>query len=248
VLTALSLSLLLLLLLFLAYHTLRVRAGQARPMRQISGYRELSNLVAESAESGRPLHVSVGVAGVGNAATAETWAGLTLLAHLAEEAAAHGIPILVSVSDATALPIAEDLVYSAYGRVGRHDLARSASQVRLIAPSPMAYAAGAMGLLSRQPLAGNVMVGSFGDEVLLITETGAGRGLFQVVGSADPQTLSLVRVSADETLAGEEIFAGGAYTARQPAHATAASLLAADWFRWVLIAGIIAAALWKLLT
>ena len=239
------LALLLLIVVLLAVYTFRVKAGKAGHLRQIAGFQRLGELVAQSAETGRPLHVSVGVAGVGGAATAETWAGFALLGQLADDAAAHGIPLLVTVSDATALPIAQDIVCRAYSRHGGADRA-CANQVRLIAPLPSAYAAGAMGLLMREPLAGNIMVGSFGDEYLLIGDAGVRRGHYQVVGATDPQTLALMRVSADDTLVGEEIFAGGAYAPGRPIQI--ASLLAEDWLRWLLVAGILVAAIWRLVT
>jgi hypothetical protein len=110
----------------------------------------------------------------------------------------------------------------------------------------MAYAAGVTGLLEREPLTANIMVGAFGDEYLLIGETGARRGVHQVVGTTDPRTLTFVFASADDTLIGEEIFAGGAYTARLPIQI--GSLLTEDWARWAVIAAILVLAAFKILS
>lgn len=239
-----GLVLLLLLLPVLFFLTYRVRAGKAGKLRPLAGLKELPELLGRSAETGQPLHVSVGVAGIGGSVTAETWAGLTVLRQLAEAAAACDTPLLVTVSDATVLPFAQDILWRAHVRNGNPE-GYDATQVRLIAPEPMAYAAGVSGLLEREPLTANVMIGSFGDEYLLIGETGVRRGVRQIVGTADPQTLPLVYATADETLIGEEMFAGGAYTAGLPVQI--ASLLAEDWARWVLVAGILVAAAIKLL-
>ena len=239
---AVLLAFLLLILVVLLFHTLRVRSGRSGELRPLPGLEELPSLVASSAETDLPLHVSVGVAGVGGAATAETWAGLTLLAQLADEAAANDAPVLVTVADPTVLPLAQDILQRAYARHGNPE-GYDPTQIRFVAPDPMAYAAGTMGLVEREPLAGNVMVGSFGDEYLLIGETGARRGVHQVVGTTDPRTLSLVYASADETLVGEEMFAAGAYTSRLPMQI--ASLLTEDWIRWVVIGAIIVIAVWK---
>jgi hypothetical protein len=89
------------------------------------------------------------------------------------------------------------------------------------------------------------MVGSFGDEYLLMGEAGARQGVHQVVGSADPQTLPFVYASADETLVGEEIFAGGAYTSRLPIQV--ASLLTEDLARWFVVLAIVLIAVLKIL-
>jgi hypothetical protein len=229
-------ALLLLMLPVLFFLASRVRAGKAGEVRPLSGLEELPGAVGRSAETGQPLHVSLGVAGVGGSATAETWAGLTVLTQLADEAAACDTPFIVTVADATVLPIAQDILRRAYTRHGNPE-GYDATQVRFIAPNPMAYAAGVMGLLERERLTANVMFGSFGDEFLLMGETGARRGLRQVVGAADPQALPFVYASADETLIGEEMFAGGAYTQRLPIQV--GSLLAEDWARWAVAVAII---------
>lgn len=239
------LSFLLLSLLLLAILTLRVRAGKSRELRPLPGLGELSEAVVGAAEAGRAIHVSVGVAGMGGALTAETWAGLTLLGQLADDAAASDTPLLVTVADPTVLPIVQDLLQRAYARVGNADR-YDPGQVRYIAPDRMAYAVGTMGLLERELLASNVMVGSFGDEYLLIGEAGVRQGLNQVVGTADPRVLSLVYVSADDPLIGEEMFAAGAYTSRQPGQV--ASLLTQDWLRWIVVAAIMITAIWKLVS
>jgi hypothetical protein len=239
----LGLVLLLLTLPVLFFLTSRVRAGKVGELRTLPGMEELPGLVGRSAETGQPLHVSVGVAGVGGATTAETWAGLTLLGQLADKAAGCDTPLIVTVSDATVLPVAQDILRRAYLRNGNPE-GYDPTQVQLIAPDPMAYAAGVSGLLERESLTANVMVGSFGDEYLLMGETGARRDVHQIVGATDPQVLPYVHATADEILIGEEMFAGGAYTARLPSQI--ASLLAQDWARWIVSAGILILAVVKL--
>jgi hypothetical protein len=94
-------------------------------------------------------------------------------------------------------------------------------------------------------LTANVMVGSFGDEYLLMGEAGARQGVHQIVGAADPSTLPFVYASADEALLGEEMFAGGAYTRRLPIQI--GSLLTEDWARWAIAAAILVLAILKIL-
>ena len=235
---------LLLSLPILFYLTSRVRAGKAGELRALPAMEGLPELVARSAETGRPLHVSVGVAGVGGSLTSDTWAGLALLSQLADEAAACDTPLIVTVSDATVLPIAQDIIRRAFVRNGNPE-GYDPTQIQLIAPNNMAYAAGVTGILEREPLTANVMVGQFGDEYLLMGEAGARLGVRQIVGTADPSTLPFVHASADETLTGEEIYAGSAYTARRPIQI--GSLLAEDWLRWLVVAGILVATILKVL-
>ncbi|MEJ2734216.1 MAG: hypothetical protein P8189_11730 [Anaerolineae bacterium] len=240
-----GLVVLLLTLPALFYLTSRVRAGKAGGLRPLPGMEELPGLVGRSAETGQALHVSVGVSGVGGVMTAQTWAGLTLLAQLANEAAACDTPLSVTVADPTVLPLAQDILWRAYVRNGNPE-GYHPTQVQFVAPDPMAYAAGVAGLLEREPLTANIMVGSFGDEYLLMGETGVRRGVRQVVGTADPRTLPFVYASADDTLIGEEIFASGAYTRRLPIQI--ASLLTEDWARWAVIAAILITAAFKFLS
>lgn len=239
------LAFLLLVLLLLFLLSLKVQAGRAGSLRPLPGIKELPGLVARSAETGQPLHVSVGVGGVGGPVTAETWAGLTLFGQVADEVVAGGASLVVTVADATVLPIAQDILQRAYDRYG-FSHGYDPDQVRFIAPQATVYAMGVMGVLERESLAGSIMLGSFGDEYLLIGETGARQGVYQIVGTASPQTLPLVYASADETLIGEEVFATGAYTSRLPMQI--ASLLTEDWLRWLLIAAIVVTAIWKLAT
>jgi hypothetical protein len=239
-------ALLVLLLIFpaLFYLTSRVRVGKTGKLRPLPALEDLPESVGRSAETGQPLHVSVGVSGLGGVSTTETWAGLTLLKQLADEAAACDTPLIVTVADPTVLPLAQDILRRAYTRHGNPE-GYDPTQVRMIAPNSMAYAAGVMGLMGRESLTANIMVGAFGDEYLLMGETAARQGVYQVVGAADPQVLPFVYASADETLVGEEMFAGGAYTTRLPIQI--ASLLVEDWARWLLIVAIVLVAIVNIL-
>lgn len=240
-----GLVLLLLVLPILFYLTSRVRAGKAGELRSIPGLERLPALVGRAAETGQPLHVSVGIGGIGGQETSETWAGLTLLAQVADEAAACDTPLIVTVADATVLPIAQDIVRRAYVRNGNPE-GYDPTKVQLVAPNnAMAYASGVAGILNREPLSASVMVGRFADEYLLMGETGARVGVHQIVGATDPATLPFVYASANETLIGEEVFAGGAYTGGKPSQI--GSLLAEDWLRWLVAVGILVAAALKIL-
>jgi hypothetical protein len=228
-------------LFFLAF---RVKAGKAGKLRPLLGLEELPGSVGHSAETGQPIHVSVGVAGVAGSATAETWAGLAILDGLATEAAACDTSLIVTVADPTVLPVAQDILRRAYLRSGNPDGYRP-DQVRFVAPLPLAYAAGVAGILEREPLIANIMVGSFADEYLLMGEAGARRGLHQIAGAADPRALPFVYATADEAIIGEEMFAGSAYLTRGPIQV--ASLLVEDWGRWAILLVVVGLALFRAL-
>jgi hypothetical protein len=239
-----GLALLLLLLPPLFFLAFRVRAGKAGRLRALPGMEELPRLVDRSAETAQPLHVSVGVAGIAGSATAETWAGLAVLDALAKKAAASDTPLIVTVADPTVLPVAQDILRRAYLRSGRPE-GYEPTQVRFVGPFPLAYAAGVAGILEREPLMANIMIGSFADEYLLMGETGARRGLRQIAGAAEPRALPLVYATADEALIGEEIFSGSAYLERGALQV--ASVLLEDWGRWAILLLILGLALIRIL-
>lgn len=235
-LAALMLVVLLVFLFFLLFADRRVRFGFRPTLRPLPGFALLDGFAGQAVETGRTLHVSMGTRGIGGASTADTMAGLMALERLAEQAVATGLKLVITVSDPSLLPIAQDTLRRAYERRG-YPQGYNPEHVRYIAPDAIAYAAGVMGILEREDVVANVMIGGFGDEFLLMGENGARKGIQQVGGASSPETLPLVFISMDEALLGEEIYAGGAYLSSKPSHL--GSLLAQDWLRSAIILAII---------
>lgn len=219
------------------YFLYRSPLARSRPrLRAIPAYDSLKKLLSRAAETGQAVHVSVGTGGVRGAETADTLAGLYVLEFLADRAANSDIPPLVTVTEPTALPAALDQLRRAYERQGYPDEHRI-SHARFVAPpvngSAVPYAAGVMDILNPEPVTANVMVGSFGDEYLLMTEPGAQRNAFQIGGTNNPVVLPLVYLTMSEPILGEEIYAAGAYLLDRMSHYT--SLIAQDVFRVILV-------------
>lgn len=235
--TLASLSLLLLLALALLNFSSRVEQGRIPSLRPIPAYDRIKRAVREAAELGQPIHLSMGLSGLGGKLTPEALAALTVLDYLSREMAISGNSPLVTVADPTLLPLAQDTMRGVTAQYMPPEEGPS-GQVRYIAPQAVAYAAGVMGLLERERLAGNVLVGSFGDEYLLMGEVGTARGIQQVGGTSNPQSLPFVYASADDILVGEEIFAAGAYLSAIGTHI--GSLMAQDLGRVCLALAIIA--------
>jgi len=226
------------------YAHARARAGHRPRLRPLPAFDQLSGLSGRAAESGRALHVGLGTGGISGPDTAVSLAGLTVLTHLADQAVACEACLVVTVADPTLLPAAQEVLRQAYARRGKSDVF-SPAQVRLLAPDPTAYAAGVMGILEGENPLASVTVGAFGDEYLLIGETGAKREIEQVAGTDDPAALTFMHLTADETLIGEEIFAAGAYLQGTPQ--SVAGLMVQDWWRYLVVLFIIAGVLWHTL-
>ncbi len=223
-----------------------VKRGAAFALRPISGYTVLKGLLGRSAEAGQPVHLSLGISGIGDQFTADTMAALNVLDYLAERGAISASPPIVTCAHPTALPVAQDLMRRAYRRQGYPE-EFDPTRVRMIAPDPhlylggqneaFAYAAGTMHILDHQKLVANVMVGNFGSEFLLLGETGARNNLSQVGGTSATQVLPFVYATTNHPLIGEEIYAGGAYLSDKPSHRS--SLFAQDVMRWLLVVGLV---------
>lgn len=233
---ALMLALLLLFVPAILFFTARARAGRPVRFRSIPAFQSIKDFIGQASEKGQTLHLSMGTAGIGDSAAMETVAGLNVLDYMAERGVLTGSPPLVTVANPTLLPAAQDLLRHHYTEGGFPE-AYDPDQVRFIAPDPVVYASGVSEMLERRDLATNIMVGSFGDEFLLIGETGAKLGHPQVAGGTSPVVLPFMYASAENLLMGEEIFAAGAYLSALPAHI--GSLKAQDVVRLLFVALVI---------
>lgn len=231
------------LIVFVVAMAIAGRFARRISLRPLPAREALLQQVSRAVESGGALHVSMGTGGVGSTDTMSSLAGAYVLDRLADQAAAANAPPLVTVSDATLLPVAQDSLRRAYAGHG-HREDYDPSQVLMLSPQPMAYGAAAMGVAQDSATAGNVFVGSFGPEVVLLTEAAARKGVPQVAGAAEPQAQALIYPMADYLLLGEEIFAASAYLdgAGGPPR-----LLAQDIMRAVVVAGILVMAVLSLL-
>jgi hypothetical protein len=210
--------------------------GKFRPtLRPLSAYEALSGQVGEAVESGGRVHVSTGPGSIVGEDTTATLAGLVVLEAVAERSAISDRPPLGTTGDATALLAVSDAIRRAYRRQGA--LARlDPTASRLVAIDPLTFAAGATSLIVDEDTTANVLIGSFGQEVALMTEAGAREGLSQSVGSARIEGQAVAFVAADHPLIGEEMFVAGAYLGKGPAWL--GSLAAQDVLRWLLVAAI----------
>ena len=239
-----ALAILLAFLALLIVLAARARAGHGAALRPIPAFDAIKQAVGQAAELGRPLHVALGTGGIGKLSTLETLAGIEALEYLAHQAALCDAPLTVSVADPTVLPTAQETLYRGYEQAGYPDEYDS-TRVQLLAPDNVAYAAGVMTTLHQQNLAANVMVGTFGDEFLLMGETGARRGIPQIGGTTNPQALAFAYASMNHVLLGEEIYAAGAYLRQDRNHV--GGLMAQDVMRLAIVAAAIIGAILRTL-
>jgi hypothetical protein len=166
-------------------------------------------------------------------------AALQVVGALADAAIAYDVPLVITVGDATLLPLAQDTLRRAYER---RDLAESyrSELVRFVAPSPIAYAAGAASMAATEDVMTNVMVGHFGSEVSLIADMGARLDLSQLGGAASPDAIGALYPTIDRLAIGEELYTAGAQMTTERHYLI--SLTAQDMLRLIVVLTILLSA------
>ncbi len=203
-------------------------------LRPIEAYQALPQMVGEAIEANQPMHFSLGSASLGGENTLLTLASAELFYQGMERAAISAAPPLLTVSDPTAIPLGYTMLRQAYRSrdlLGRY---RSSSLRWYPAgPRSLAFAAALTAMLGDDRVANNVLVGSFGPELALITDAAVRRNQGVLAASDQLQGQAVAFVMADQPLIGEELFAGGAYLGGSPTHI--AGLVATDVLRWLVI-------------
>ncbi len=208
----------------------RVAEVQLRPLPPIE---TLRSSLRRAAEMGESVHVSPGTGTLAERnSAAETIAGLGVVQGVAREALALGVPVSVTTNDALVNLLAEGTLERALEAAGRPPGLEAQSEL-VSQQNPLAYAAGVVDKLDRPEVQGNVLVGAFGEELLLMGEVGAEKTTFQVAGAVRPAAASFLPLVTNDYLLGEEIYAAPAYLEPWPARIV--SLLAQDGIRWFIL-------------
>jgi hypothetical protein len=229
------------------YHARALDARNTPPLRRpFPQFQPLRDALGRGAETGHAIHLSPGAGTIGNHTTmGQTVAGLLAAEHVANEAAQHGAPILVSSGDAVAHLALRGILRQAYRRAGRaHDYDPSSAQL-LAHQNETAYATGVMTLYARQKLEASQLIGSFGREFLLFGEEGAARAIPQIIGTTSVDALPVTMINTPYTLLGEEVFAAEAYLTEEKA--PQARLVTQDTLRTVVILLIIGGVIYHVL-
>jgi hypothetical protein len=135
-------------------------------------------LVGNAIESDRPIHLSLGSAGLGGASTLLSIASAEFAYHMIERAAIGDTSPIVTLSDASVLPLAQDSLRRAYQSRGLGAGYKSINARWYPAGSrSLAFAAAITALMGDDRVSSNVMVGSYGPELALITDASKRRKL-----------------------------------------------------------------------
>ncbi len=211
--------------------------------RDIPAFTRLRRAVGLSVEDGTRLHFSLGRSSLAAPSSAASFAALSLLHKSAELTMVGDRPPVVSSGDSTLTILTQDTLHSAYQTAGAGSQYDPLS-AQLTGLTPFSYAAGAIPLIRDKAVSGNVIMGHFGPEIILLTDAAERANTFTVAAAADLPAQAVLYASAQNPLIGEELFASGAYFNAGPMHH--ASLRVQDILRWLIVASLIGGAIAKL--
>lgn len=219
-----------------------IRGGRIRPaLRPIKAYMDtLPRMVGLSIESSRPLHISLGSAGIGGGQTLLSLASAELAYQMAEQVTIGDSVPIISMSNASALPLGQDTLRRAYQSRGLIDRYTSANIRWYPAGNrSLAFAAAISTMMVHDRVAGNVMAGSYGMELGLIMDESARHNIPIVAVSDQLEGQAIAYALSDAPLIGEEVFAAATYL--DGGAVQVGESITIDILRWMLIITVLVA-------
>ncbi|MBI1281937.1 MAG: hypothetical protein GC179_27680 [Anaerolineaceae bacterium] len=208
-------------------------------LREIAAFQRLPGMIGEAIESNRPVHVSLGNAGLGGESTLVSLANAELFYQVARRAVIGTAAPIFTVGDTSALPLAQDTLRRAYASRGRVSSApyTSARWYPGGGGHSLAFAAALTATVVDDKVGANILGGSFGTELALVGYAAARRNQSILATSDQLEGQAVAWVMSDESLIGEEVFTAGAYLGE--ASSQVAGVVTQDVLRWLLIFGIL---------
>ncbi len=220
------------------------RDGPIIQLRQIPTFSKMRRAIEMTVEAGTRLHMSIGRGTVTGPESASAFVGLSMVEKITTSASSGDSPPIVTSGNPALTILAQDTLKTSYQDIGLIDQYKRTSS-QLTGVSPFSYAVGAIPIARDKDSSSSIMVGNFGVEVALLTDSCERSGNVTLGGTDDISAQAVLYATANEPLIGEELYAGGAYLGAGPIHI--ASLRAQDVVRWLLVIVIIIGILLNLL-
>lgn len=217
------------LMMFLVVYTIMASKRKDLYIRPIAGLAELDNAVGRATEMGRPVMF---VPGWGTLGDVDTIASMMILNQIAKKTAEYDIRLIIPNVDYFVVPLAQEMVQTAYSEKGRPD-AYNQNDIFFVSDTQFAFCAAVNGITVRERVATIFYMGYFFAEALLMTETGNQNGAIQIAGTDATTQVPFFITTCDYTLIGEEFYAASAYLSRD--HNLVSMLKAQDYFKVIII-------------
>ena len=227
---------------FVAVLQFQRKKSASSATRPLPAFQQLPTEIGLAAEGGGTIHLSLGSGSLIGEDSVASLAGLQIVQALADAAVSQRAALVVTVGDPTLLVAAQDAVRRAYERRGLENLYDS-GQVRYVAPSPLAYAAGAADVVSSDDASVSLIAGTFGSEVSLIAEASIRHGQLPMAAVATPESAAALFPSAIHLAIGEELFAVGSQVVSEGSRLF--SLKAQDIVRLILVLVMLVMSVWQ---
>lgn len=207
-----------LILLFVTVGSLMRLAKKGRlhiNVRKIAGLEAIGEAVSRATETGRPVHCTPGGGELGLSSPVGPMlvAGLSIIGYVARQTAKLNAGLVISIAQGDVLPLADEMVRQGYLAEGKTEI--PSGTIRFF-PSGYSYTSGVCGLIRRERVAANIMVGPFYHEAVMFAETAFQVGAITVSGTARLNQVPFLVACSDYVLIGEEVYAAGAYLSRDP--------------------------------
>ena len=214
----------------LAYFVGKARSGKELFIRKIAGLAAVEEAVGRATEMGKPI---LYVPGLGDIDWTATIASMNILGEVAKKIALYDSALIVPNRWSVTYTVSKEVVKEAFVSEGRPEKFNE-DYVRYLTEAQFGFAAAVNGIVMRERPATNFFIGRFWAESLIMAETGAQMGAFQIAGTDSVLQLPFFVTACDYTLMGEELYAASAYLSREPL--LLGSLKAQDYGKLIVLA------------
>jgi hypothetical protein len=214
---------------------MRAHRGKSAYIRPIAGLEAIEAAVGRAAEMGRPINY---VPGLNDASDPATAASLAILSKVAYRSARLRTRIYVPNFSPITYPVARGILRDAYAQAGQAESFNPDDAIYFTSRH-MTYTMAVVGMMTREKIATNFLIGHFFSESLILAETGAALGAKQIGGCDSVQQLPFFITTCDYTLIGEELFAASAVISEDSL--SRATIAAHDIFKLLVISMILIA-------
>jgi hypothetical protein len=222
-------------LIVILYQVRRLRKGGKVNLRPIPGLQKIDEMIGQATEQDRPVMFNPGFQGLG----VELFCSLAIMGHVVRKSAKLSMPVLSPFSDPLSYAMGEEYWKDGYAAMGKDGLFPSEDSLRYLSSNQAAYAASVAGWIKRERVGANLIFGMYGFESLVIAEAGQQAGAIQLACTPSFFQVPFFLMSCDYTVFGEEFYAAGAYFSQDPV--LTGSLVAQDWFKFLILGLVVAA-------
>lgn len=215
--------------LFCIIGLFRAEKRKEQKIKPMAALQALREGVSRSVEMGRPVLFHFGTLTLGDRSY-QIAPALSMLGHVARVSAEVGAHLTATTLDPQTQAIMEEVIKDNYAAVGQSD---ENLDVRYVASSGYPYTVALMGILAREKPGAHFLMGSGFFEVIIICESAARVGAFQVSGSPTTYQLPMMIATCDYVLLGEEYTVAGAFLSQDLGQL--GTVVGQDWCKAVLI-------------